>query len=448
MASHKPLLQETGPIVALVDWHWIGHHPAFFHRFADTLARDGATVVPFVPRPADFDASIAMEASSVEVSGPGRIAEARAAAPTGGEWWIHSRIGRCLRQLLRFSLLRRQLDRWERESGRKIDVVFFACIYDWEFDFAGRWVGTILARPWAGLYLQARHVHAGKLARVARMFSCPRLLGLATLDGDVAASLKACLAGLVIVPFPEVVDARLPAPGQPTASLARKIRDIAGDRPIVSLVGWLQRSKGVEHFTALARDPRVRDVFFVLCGEFDPRGMPANVARELLKAWETTPNLHAHLERMEEADLNAILEGSNAVFAAYVDFPYSSNILVKAAILGRPVIVSRGFLMGTIVERYRLGITVPQGDIDAMVEAVLSLTNPREAAHTNDVATAEALRAEFLQLHSDERLRTSFVAILARLQESRRPNAPAVASSLKLHLPGQPRPRGKAPPTE
>ncbi|MFM7142745.1 MAG: hypothetical protein ACKO2K_12625, partial [Alphaproteobacteria bacterium] len=38
-----------GLTVALVDWHWIGHHPMFFRRYADALGDLGATVVPFVP---------------------------------------------------------------------------------------------------------------------------------------------------------------------------------------------------------------------------------------------------------------------------------------------------------------------------------------------------------------------------------------------------------------
>jgi hypothetical protein len=104
--------------------------------------------------------------------------------------------------------------------------------------------------------------------------------------------------------------------------------------------------------------------------------------------------------------------------------------------------------MGTTVERYRLGITVPQGDIDAMVEAILSLTAPREAAQTIGGETTAPLREEFLELHSDERLSMSFASILAGRRETRRPSRPAVAPATDPHLSGRSHLRGEAPPTE
>jgi glycosyltransferase involved in cell wall biosynthesis len=398
--------------VALVDWHWIGHHPTYFRRFAATLAGQGATVVPFLPHPEDFDD----EANSDAGSMPRRngILPPQPVLPSGSDRWIRWRIGRWSRQLLMFLLLRRQLKRWERHSGRAIDFVFFACIYDWEFDVVGPWIGSLLAKDWAGLYLQARLVHAGKLSAVARMFSCPRLRAVATLDGGIIPMLRKYIPARPVVTFPEVVDSRLPTADEPTANVARKLRAMAGGRPIVSLVGWLQRSKGIEYFTEIAGDPRLRDRFFFLGGELDRTGIPPDVVRTLLEVWHTAPNIHAHLARLHDGpELNAILVESAVVFAAYVDFPHSSNILAKAAMLGRPVIVSRGFMMGAAVERHRLGIVVPQGDVDAAVKAILQLTAACVDPPPSDAAERESLRREFCGQHDEARLVAAFTEVLA-----------------------------------
>jgi len=195
------------------------------------------------------------------------------------------------------------------------------------------------------------------------------------------------------------------------------MRDFAAGRKIVSLVGHLQRSKGLEVFTQAARDPRLSHLFFFLAGELYLGSMPPEVARAILKAWESTPNLLAHLIGItEQKTFNSVLINSDVIFAAYIDFPYSSNVLVKAAALGRPLIASSGFLMGNLVESHRLGVTVPQGDAEAVVQAILRLTgSPASgAAATADQSAADAdLQREFSRLHSYESLRDAFRTLLA-----------------------------------
>lgn len=405
-----------GRTVGLVEWHWMGHHPNYVRRFAAALAGHGATVVPFVPQ--------SVNAAALDVTGLAGATPAireRILPPRGVEprWACRLRgvIGPWLRQVLRCVVLRRQLDRWERETGRRIDHVFFACIYDWEFDVVGRWVGSILGRDWSGLYLQARHFHAGRHQTVSRMFASSRLRSLATLDPGLVAPLGTLVPGKRIVVFPEPIDLRLPTPGEPVPEVARTLLKRARGRGIVSLVGWLQRSKGIETFTEVARDPRLGHLFFFLGGEIAWHGIDATRARTLQESWRSTPNLHTHFERLQEgSEINAVLGASDVVFAAYLDFPYSSNILAKAAAMGRPIIVSRGFYMAEQVDRYKLGATVSQGDTEAIVEAILQLTgaeNRVALAASDETATRDSLRRAYCRQHSDERLLEAFSEILS-----------------------------------
>jgi glycosyltransferase involved in cell wall biosynthesis len=403
-----------GLTVGLVDWHWMGHHPNFLRRFAAALALNGATVVPFVPRSVD---AAALHVTGATPATQERILPSQAVEPRWAESWLRRSIGRWTRQALRFALLRRQLDRWERDSGQRIDVVFFACIYDWEFDIFGGWLGGILGRDWSGLYLQARHLHAGKHPTVTRMFASPRLRSLATLDPGIVPHMRRLVPNKRIVVFPEVIDAQLPGPSEPAPEVVRVLLERARGRAIVSLVGWLQRSKGIETFTEAARDPRLRHLYFFLGGEINWHGIDTKRAQALQEFWRTTPNLHTHLERFQEGSaINAVLAASDVVVAAYLDFPYSSNILAKAATMGRPIIVSRGFYMAEQVDRYRLGATVPQGDAEAMVEAILRLTggeNRDSSAPSDDAANRESLRRDYCRQHSNERLLEAFSEILA-----------------------------------
>jgi len=405
-------IDPRSPTLALADWHWIGHHPMFFRRYADVLGNLGVTVVPFVP---SDGARVSSEENPTARKSPGVHGEVLAPRPVMPPAWerrLSGTIGRPLRQLLSFMFLRRGLDRWERETGRSIDLVFFACVYDWEFDLVGPWAGRLLGHDWSGLYLQARMLHSGQAERLARTFSCPRLRGLGTLDRCVVDRLAGLMPGRTIVRFPEMVDERLPAAGEPAAALAERVRRLAGGRRVVSLVGWLQRSKGLQTFTRLVHDHRLRDCFFVLAGEVDWRGFAEDEARQLRDSWQRADNLFLHLARLDELELNALLMATDVVFAAYVDFPHSSNVLAKAAFLGRPVVVSRGYLMQQDVEEYRLGIAVPQDDPEALCEAIRGLV-ARDAGRDAGTGRADqALRDDYRRLHGEHHLVEAFSRIL------------------------------------
>ena len=72
-------------------------------------------------------------------------------------------------------------------------------------------------------------------------------------------------------------------------------------------------------------------------------------------------------------------EASEVLFAAYHDFPHSSNILTKAAIFQKPVIVSDGYLMAERVRRYRLGEVIQQKNPELCAAALRRILTDRQA---------------------------------------------------------------------
>lgn len=402
--------------VALVDWHWEGHHPTYFKFFASVLAERGIRVVPLLPAPEEAGLLVATTPAGRSPEALRRIEPAEA-FHGGAHLPVRPRsVQRVLTQASMFRRLAARLRSWERRHGTPVDLVFFDTMYDHDFASASR-LSALFGWDWAGLYLHARCIHTpgalmadgGRVPDGRSMFRGPRFRGLGVLDEGAIPRLAPILGDRRLVRFPDFTDPTVAAPGDRDAGLASKIESYAAGRPIVALVGHLHRSKGLQAFTRAAQDPRLRDHIFFLGGEANLAGLPAESQRELRTAWESTPNICTHLQRIvEEASLNAIIRAARVLFAAYVDFPHSSNILTKAAVFRRPIIVSDGHLMAERVRRHGLGLTVAEHDVEGIVQAILRLTAPPARA-----GGPEPGWDEYAALHSYDRLGAAFAELVS-----------------------------------
>lgn len=400
--------------VALVDLHWAGHHPTSFSLFASALAEQQAIVVPFVPAPEEIPTLLADTPAGriTDIATNFREARLFRMAPYLP---IRPRSARrLLQQAATFRRLHRQLREWERTAGEKIDLVFFSTMYDHDFSHASV-LSSLLGYDWAGYYVQARCIHSprapmpnGGLVPDGRsMFHGRRFRSLAVVDESVVSRLREIVGDRPVVLFPEVTDTRV-ASDDRDRGFALKIRDFARGRRIVALMGHLRPSKGIEAFTLAARDPRLSHLFFLVCGEANLSGIPLETRMAIGRAWESLPNVYAHLQRIvDERAFNSMIAASDVLYAAYLDFPHSSSILTKAAVFHKPIIVSQGHLMGDQVRRFNLGLTVAQGDVEGVVQAMLKLTAEEP------LGAASRRWDDYAALHSYDRLREAFGEILA-----------------------------------
>ena len=121
-------------MVALVDWRWVGHHPNYFVNYAVAMAKAGYHVMPFCNDPDDFTHRLSLQLNSrndkvyaklirkpEELEQP-KLSKIRPSRYRG----IHD-------AWRRFGGLGKRLRQWEKSEGAKIDLVFFACIYDKDF---------------------------------------------------------------------------------------------------------------------------------------------------------------------------------------------------------------------------------------------------------------------------------------------------------------------------
>jgi hypothetical protein len=96
---------------------------------------------------------------------------------------------------------------------------------------------------------------------------------------------------------------------------------------------------------------------------------------------------------------------SDVLFLAYRGHYSSSVMLTKAAIYEKPVIVNEGFCMGMRVKKYNLGITVPDGSVEACSKAIDALLG-------EDGARADRDFEGYRRAHSFKRLEEQMEKLL------------------------------------
>ena len=402
--------------IALVDWKGSGHHPTFFNHFLLAFEELGIDVLAHCPDPS---AAAALADETRGNSVPGARGTTRFLPVT-----VPAKRFRTLRprrisaidwSIRHFRGIENQLIDLQRESGKKLDAVFHACIYD--IDFQWMWYAAPFLRlPWTGLYLHAMSYRMpGRPHPVTRKVPCPKSMfssrlcrGIAVLDEGIADRMSQEIRKPVLA-LPDPADERLAANASERV-LGDQLKQFAAGRPIVGLFGHLQKSKGLLAFLEAARMPAASGICFALGGEMLWPADPTE-ARQARKLLGDSANLWTHLERIPtEPALSHLMASCDVLAASYVDFPHSSGIQAKAAALQKPLIVSDGYLMAERSRRFRMGAVVEQNHPEKFLEAVIDIT--RDPAGW--VKRTQPLWQEYLREHSFDRLKEQLGKLLSQ----------------------------------
>ncbi len=398
--------------VALVEWTPAGHHRTYFAAFAAALVKIGARVVPFCPWPDELPELLADHHDGEH---SGRLEKAERLYWPTASWvrplWLRKRLA----SMKHFRDLGKSLESWERKSGVKVDLVFFSCIYDRDFEHFG--LGQrFFSKPWAGLYLDCRafrrpgssHPSTGKVPHPEELFSLPGLHAVATLDEGSVNKVSALAGGKPAVWFPDVADTRISESASPEAGLGAKLQAFTRGRKLVGCIGHLQKSKGVLELIRAANDPAMEETCFAFVGEVNWYSFTDEEKSEVLAAWESHPRIFVYPLRVPDGPrLNSAVRACDVIAAPYLDFTNSSNMLTKAAVFSKPVVVNDGYLMAERVRDYNLGEVVPEGDQNSLVAALAALGHG-----TSKWSSNEARWSDFLKMHSQEKLQDSFHKLL------------------------------------
>ncbi len=369
--------------VALVDPLWVGHHPMYFSQFTAAFLRLGAFVIGLCPEPGE--ALSAARAASINAVADFDKRMAVRKLPGGKKSWFNGRFeGDPLRTYQRWKRCADTLFEAEQACGRKADLVFFPYLDSYLRFLPFPAVPHLtIDRPWSGLYL--RNHHHGEspsplkslrlLAKGDALARSPLCRGVGVLDERFVAPME-CYTGRDVHPFPDVTDATLPERPYP---LAEEIRRKAAGRKVIGLLG-MERRKGLLNLLRVAEKARELRLpwYFACAGHYErpeysdaEHAMIEETARRA--AAGEIDNLHFELPGGRipaEQDFNAVFRTFDVAWAAYEGFQGSSGTLGKAAAFDIPCLASKGECIGHRVERYRTGLTIPEGDSGRALEAI------------------------------------------------------------------------------
>ncbi|MEI7911048.1 MAG: hypothetical protein WCK77_15540 [Verrucomicrobiota bacterium] len=403
--------------VAVIEWNWVGHHPTYFSHMVLAFEEQGCNVLAICTEPEQAHKSIEELRQHYNLGPRAKgVSEFRQLIlPTQRLTRIlRGSIGAIDLTIRRFRAIEAIAKRWQHESGKTLDLIFYACIYDWDFQWF-RYAKPFLSFPWSGLYLHAwsfrmpgrPHPKTKRLPCPEQIFSGPLCRGVTILDEAVTIRFAAATSKPVSV-MPDMIDCRLPQVAQ--WPLAQRLKQWAKGRPIVGLFGYLQPSKGMVPLLLASQDPRLSHVCFAFGGEIEWPLFSSEERRTICDTLSNGQNTWNHLMQIRDGEpMNSLLSSSDILCASYLDFPHSSNIMTKAALLQKPLIVSDGYLMAERVRNFRMGEVIQQGDGEALVAAILKLTDDSATW----IAKTQPRWTDYLHEHSYERLIQTVREILA-----------------------------------
>lgn len=261
-------------------------------------------------------------------------------------------------------------------------MLVFIGYLDFPFIFTGltsKIVDAIFKFPWSGVYLGPTEFRETVPKREKNYFErlfpshkillSKNLIAIFVSDEGVIEPISA-YSNCPVLFLPELMKQTLP---QSESELAGIIKEKAGRRKIVSLLGVIAKRKGVELFVNSANTLLSENIFFLVAGKIN---QDKDTDFIIGKLSELQANSYTYLQPIEgEEYFNELIRLSDIVFLGYNAFYHGSGILTKTAYFNRPVIATEGHCIGERVEKHNLGITIEENNHDQCIAAIKILTN-------------------------------------------------------------------------
>lgn len=416
--------------VALVDTnHGRGHHLTYMRFFSKTLLEMGYRVMSFYPQPDDV-------LPWIQENCPDKAENFYAFEMQEYQWQELPVLGRLPALFPKWNRWPQPiliLGRWQKTAamiqeaakqiGHEPDLVFLNWLDNYlSYYLRGSMIDWVFPYPWSGLYFRPATYRFGQRylpilkkplshLAVAQSDHCQ---AITLLDEYEAKNLQADIDNKPVIAFPDFTDI---TPPDLAYSLAADIKAKAGNRTIVGLFGALSKRKGLLTLLQAAQRCDPGDFFFVFAGSLSKAMFHQDYSTRLNEDYEmvqtivesSPDNCLFHFEFIPgEPQFNALVNSCDVIFSAYENFPYSSNALVKAATFQKLVMASEGYCMGKRVQQFELGVTIPEGDVDACVEALIELKSRLTQPKTDHQPDFEG----YCNQHSLQQLAKSFQDVL------------------------------------
>lgn len=226
---------------------------------------------------------------------------------------------------------------------------------------------TVSKLPWCGIKFVS-----GPEGQCEGYFNLSSLRALALLDESLRKRYERCIPDRHLVYLPDVTNGALPVkPPTPVMDIRQRKKG----RITVMLGGSISNEKNIARWCELILLADPNRWFFAQIGEVAFGSFTTEQASRYEQLLRSNAENYLLYPRYlpDEREFNAMVCEADILFAAYRDFTRSSNILAKAAMFKKPVLVSGGYLMAERVRRYGIGSVVDQDDVPGMLAALEGL---------------------------------------------------------------------------
>jgi glycosyltransferase involved in cell wall biosynthesis len=380
--------------VLLLDWNASGHHLTYMRSYIQALAALEIPVMALGSSPSSLE-------DLREENGASRVATGRLQRFRFKRPWPQPLRSFLNRRAMSASL-RRGMRNCASMFGCRPSLLFFNTIYHQDAGILSR-LAAISGLPYSGLLLHSPPARSDKKsAALEQLMGNPKCRAYGVLDETFA--VKTAPSGRAVL-FPDISDGSF-SKDHPVIG---ELRQFARGRPLVLAIGHLQPSKGVAALAKIAIRPENEDIAFAFIGEISWSMFTQEETAILKTAKQNLKNCHFKEGRMPDGfPYNGCVHACDILFAAYRNFPHSSNTLTKGAMFEKPVIVSDGHLMASRVRAFRLGEIVRQDNEDDILRAIRRIAN----AAPSWARLASPRWADYRDLHSSKTLEDSFARLI------------------------------------
>ena len=273
---------------------------------------------------------------------------------------------------------------------QKVDLVFIMWFDDFKFHTDHPILLKIFLRyfnwtfkcPWIGI--NVHQVHFRKKTNSHEIW-CKELItnhsqcrGVGIFDEGIVDKYQSVITKSVHL-FPDV-----------TKTEKANSLDKSNSKKIV-LPGVGDRRKGILRFIRSAELAVNKDWEFKILGKINWNDF---TEAEQIQITQALNSQRVHCTGFIESEslMNEYIDHADLIFAAYEDFPHSSNILTKAAAFNKFVLVNEGYLMAERIRNYQIGLVIQQ-NIELDLNEVYANTRKLNPQFN-----------EYLQLHSTDQL--------------------------------------------
>jgi glycosyltransferase involved in cell wall biosynthesis len=403
--------------IAIVDPIWGGHHPFYLKIFTKALLEFGYRVLVFCKQPDEIQEYINKYDNLTQDN-------------QLYTFFIHDpyiqpflipQISRTMVAKQRWKISADIIQKAVTQIGYVPDLVFFAWLDSYlGLQITPQWVDQVFPYNWSGLYFQPHYLRVRReWLFIRRRFLSPDFAlnsknckVITVLDEGIAEELQNIKNKPVIV-FPDLADESLP---DPDYSVAQQIREKARGRKVIGLLGSLHKRKGLMTLLEVSQKIINEDYFFVFAGllaetTFHPQEL--NKIQHIIQ--QKPDNCFFYLKKIPDGSLfNALVNECEIIFVAYQQFPYSSNLLTKAAIFQKPVIATEDFCIGERVKKFNTGITIQSGNVQECIETLHLFSKKKQLNYKSFKSNFEKYQLH----HSYQQLDWAFKKVLSLAIES------------------------------